>query len=69
MTLNYGHTPGEYIPTPLDVIGKNLYKGNNTNIGNYYVSRSGTTGSNKGASLGVVQFPNYRKSGTPSSKI
>lgn len=26
MELSYGHTPGEYIPTPLDVIGKMLYK-------------------------------------------
>lgn len=25
MTLTYGHNPGEYIPTPLDVIGKMLY--------------------------------------------
>lgn len=24
LTLTYGHAPGEYIPTPLDVIGKNL---------------------------------------------
>jgi hypothetical protein len=24
LTLKYGHTPGEYIPTPLDVIGKGL---------------------------------------------
>jgi len=68
MTLNYGHVPGEYIPTPLDVIGKNLYKGTNTNVGNYYVSRSGTTASDKGDALGVIHFPNYRKSGTPSSK-
>jgi hypothetical protein len=28
MSLSYGHNPGEYIPTPLDVIGKVLYKNN-----------------------------------------
>ena len=26
LTLGYGHNAGEYIPTPLDVIGKTLYK-------------------------------------------
>jgi len=25
LTLTYGHSPGEYIPTPLDLIGKHLY--------------------------------------------
>lgn len=25
LTLKYGHNPGEYIPTPLDIIGKALY--------------------------------------------
>jgi hypothetical protein len=39
LTLNYGHPPGEYIPTPLDIIGKmatlqgrmqNLYRVNRT---------------------------------------
>jgi hypothetical protein len=28
MQIKYGHNPGEYIPTPLDVIGKVLYKNN-----------------------------------------
>lgn len=28
MILTYGHNPGEYIPTPLDVVGKILYKTN-----------------------------------------
>lgn len=28
MTVGFGHNPGEYIPTPLDVIGKVLYKNN-----------------------------------------
>lgn len=28
LSLKYGHNPGEYIPTPLDVIGKVLYKNN-----------------------------------------
>lgn len=28
LSVGYGHKPGEYIPTPLDVIGKVLYKNN-----------------------------------------
>lgn len=28
MSLTFGHNPGEYIPTPLDVVGKVLYKNN-----------------------------------------
>jgi hypothetical protein len=28
LQLSYGHNPGEYIPTPLDVIGKVLYRNN-----------------------------------------
>jgi hypothetical protein len=30
LTLKYGHNPGEYIPTPLDVIGKVLYNNRDT---------------------------------------
>lgn len=66
--LSYGRPPGEYIPTPLDAIGKNLYKGHYANIGNFRVSRPGTTGVFKGNSLGVVTFPNYLATGTPASK-
>ncbi len=28
LSLKYGHNPGEYIPTPLDIVGKVLYKNN-----------------------------------------
>jgi hypothetical protein len=68
LDLNYGRSPGEYIPTPLDIIGKNLYKGHYSNIGNFRVSRPGTTGMEKGNNLGVVVFPNYSAFGVPSSK-
>jgi len=30
MELSYGHTPGEYIPTPMDFIGKMIYKNKDT---------------------------------------
>jgi len=68
LALNYGRPPGEYIPTPLDVIGKSFYKGNYANIGNFRVSRPGTT-SSKGNNLGVIIFPNYTATKTPSSKV
>jgi hypothetical protein len=68
ISLAYGHLPGEYIPTSLDVLGRNLYKGNNTNVGGAVISRSGTTSTDKGTALGVINFPNYATSGYPSSK-
>lgn len=33
LSLKYGHNPGEYIPTPLDIIGKAIY--NNRDIAGY----------------------------------
>jgi len=37
LTLTYGHPPGEYIPTPLDVMGKIIY--NNRDVGELVVHR------------------------------
>lgn len=37
LELIYGHVPGEYIPVPLDVIGKMMY--NNKDISSYVVQR------------------------------
>jgi hypothetical protein len=37
LELTYGHTPGEYIPTPLDVIGKLLY--NNRDFNDFIIQR------------------------------
>jgi hypothetical protein len=41
LELEYGHTPGEYIPTPLDIIGKMIY--NNREIAGYQVHRSSSS--------------------------
>jgi hypothetical protein len=41
LELTYGHTPGQYIPNPLDIIGKLLYK--NAEIGSYQVFRQGSS--------------------------
>lgn len=67
LELNYGHVPGEYIPTPLDVIGKSLYKGEHFNIGNYRIARGGTTANSVGTNIGAFAFPNYAKIGRDSS--
>jgi hypothetical protein len=55
MTLTYGHTLGEYIPTPLDVIGKGLYRGHHTNVGSYRMSHpSGANVSPDEVSIGAL---------------
>lgn len=55
LDLKYGHPLGDYIPTPLDVIGKNLVK-NQTAFNKTIVSRR-TSGGQLGVHLGVVVFP------------
>jgi hypothetical protein len=52
LDLTYGHTPGEYIPTTMDVIGKMIY--NNRDIAGYTVDRQSNSGNE--TSLGVVQM-------------
>jgi len=51
LELTYGHSPGEYIPTTLDVIGKLLYK--NRDISAYTVQRQ--TSAYNESSIGVLQ--------------
>ena len=43
LELTYGHTPGEYIPTTVDFIGKLIYK--NKNDGTMVVQRQDNSGS------------------------
>jgi hypothetical protein len=50
LDLSYGHTPGEYIPTTLDMIGKMIY--NNRDIAGYTVQRQANSGNE--TNLGVV---------------
>jgi hypothetical protein len=52
LTLEYGHTPGDYIPTPTDIIGKLL--NNNKDAGNLIVYRQGSSFPEE--SLGVLQL-------------
>lgn len=55
LELRYGHPLGEYIPTPLDVIGKSLIKGYR-NFNNRVTTRE-TSNKNTGAVIGTVKFP------------
>lgn len=51
LTLTYGHPPGEYIPTPLDIIGKmSIRQGSNSE---YRMNRQI---SNVNKSLGIIKY-------------
>jgi hypothetical protein len=51
LELTYGHSPGEYIPEPLDVIGKLLY--NNRDVSNLIIHRQSSAFNE--SNLGVIQ--------------
>lgn len=51
LELTYGHAPGEYIPTTLDVIGKLIY--NNRDISSYVVQRQSSASND--SNIGIVQ--------------
>lgn len=51
LELAYGHTPGEYIPVPLDIIGKLIY--NNRDNSSFVVQRQ--SNSSNDSSIGIVQ--------------
>ena len=50
LTLTYGHTPGDYIPTTLDVIGKMIYS--NRDIATMTVQRQSSTYND--SNMGVI---------------
>lgn len=52
LDLSYGHTPGEYIPNVLDMIGKMIY--NNRDIAGYVIHRESNV-SNE-ISMGAIQM-------------
>lgn len=64
LDLAYGHTPGEYIPTTMDVIGKMIY--NNRDIAGYTIQRQSS--SSNETNMGVIQMdPNTLSSGLPGA--
>jgi hypothetical protein len=56
LDLRYGHPVGEFIPTPLDVIGKNLIK-NQRKFNTTYMART-TASTDIGRCVGTVIFRN-----------
>jgi hypothetical protein len=53
LEVSYGHTPGEYIPTTLDIFGKMIYK--NRDIASYTVQRQ--SGASNDISVGALIMP------------
>lgn len=51
LDLSYGHSPGEYIPTTVDIIGKLIY--NNRDVASYEIQRQTTSASE--ISMGILQ--------------
>lgn len=62
LDLTYGHAPGEYIPTTLDVIGKLIY--NNRDIAGYIVQRQSS--SSNDSNIGIVQRDNNTSTPIPT---
>lgn len=56
MSLTYGHNPGEYIPTMLDIVGKSLYS--NRNLSSDYRSARFDDDANGDISLSTIIFDN-----------
>ena len=52
LTLSYGHSPGEYIPTPTDIFGKLIY--NNKDMGSIQVQRQNSNFNE--ANYGAIVF-------------
>jgi len=68
LSLEYGHPLGEYIPSPLDIIGKSLVKAQKQV--NTVVSSRQTAGQSLGRHLGSIVFsPGVNISGAESAKI
>lgn len=61
LELTYGHTPGEYIPTVMDVIGKMIYK--NKDIADLIIQRQES--SSNDLNIGVIQ--KYKETSTVSN--
>ncbi len=60
LDLTYGHTPGEYIPTYMDVIGKLIYK--NKDVADLIVQRQDSSGND--TNIGIVR--RYKENATVS---
>jgi len=70
LDLTYGHTPGEYIPTPLDIVGKILYK--NRDVAGFAVQRQSSSTNDKDIGI-VLRDPKslkpFNKGGDPKETV
>jgi len=67
LDLRYGHPLGEFIPTPLDAIGKNLIK-NQREFNTSFTLRD-TAVPEAGRCVGVIVFPNLSENFTSGSVL
>jgi hypothetical protein len=65
LELTYGHTPGEYIPTTMDVVGKLIY--NNKDAADLIVQRQETSANE--VNLGVILLSNSPSSNNSSKSL
>lgn len=65
LELTYGHTPGEYIPTVMDMIGKMIY--NNKDSADLVVQRQDTSANE--INLGVIQLAPNTQSYNPLKSL
>ena len=67
LTLTYGHAPGEYIPTVMDMIGKLIYK--NKDVAELAIQRQDSSGND--TNVGIIQRHknNITKSNTQNYDI
>ena len=54
LNCSYGHCPGEYIPTTLDIIGKSLYKGYKNSVNNYIMTKPKSASEATEGALGAI---------------
>lgn len=59
LTLSHGHVLGDYIPTPLDVIGKGVLNSKKNAYGTIKSIRNATPSDNNVVSLGTLFAPSY----------
>lgn len=65
LELTYGHTPGEYIPTVMDMVGKMIY--NNKDLAEMVVQRQDTSATE--VNVGVLQLAPNTKSYDPGQSL
>lgn len=69
LTLSYGRPLGEYIPTPLDIIGKTVLNQNRNIFGNIKNYRTGVPASQHVVPIDTLFFAKYREFASSSDPV